>query len=213
MTTSPDASIEIRRLRRLLREIADLAQHSSLTGSLQNGAPSAVRRYNAVLSQLEQQGMVPDGLFQPLADGTGFDELGVESALLAGYLKEFTEDTPKPTPSNHNSPVFNIGMNGLKDLEALRDLGKVIREQFGNLAGGQAQSEPEAEASGPATLSEVESRLAEVGAKLQAVAEQLRRDDLTDEQRIELAEQLSRLGQEQAGLARRHAMLREAQAR
>jgi hypothetical protein len=48
-----------------------------------------------------------------------------------------------------------------------------------------------------------------VGMKLQAVAEQLRRGDLSDEQRASLAEQLSRLGEEQARLARQHAVLRE----
>ena len=103
---------------------------------------------------------------------------------------------------------MHINVGSLKELDELKNIGQIIREHMPEWLRGKVPGSAEAEAE-PGSMSEVESRLAEVGAKLQAVAEQLRRGDLSDEQRAELAEQLSQLGQEQARLARQHAMLRE----
>ena len=203
---------------------AEIRQGASLTGHLSDGAPSAIRRYNAVLQHLERLGAVTPGFFGPLAETAGYDELGVESKLLAGYIKEEESDAE----SLPHGPQGNliIGLGGLRELSELKDLGKMIREQLpawvrGREAGAQetsqnaregdpAPSETSVRWNTEATgLSDVESRLAEVGAKLQTAAEQLRRGDLPDEDRALLAEQLSRLGQEQANLARRHALLRQ----
>src|SRR5688500_4799863 len=87
-TAEDNRQMEIRRLHRLLREIADLAHHASITGSLQGGARSAVRPYNMALQRLGTLGISAGDLFQPLPEDTGFDELGVDCRLLAGYLKE-----------------------------------------------------------------------------------------------------------------------------
>jgi len=54
----------------MLREIADLAENASLTGSLSSGASKAVQRYNAILRQLVESGTVAKGIF---------DELNVET--------------------------------------------------------------------------------------------------------------------------------------
>ncbi len=208
---------EIRRMRRLLREIAELAQHSSMTGSLSGGGPSAIRRYNAIVAHLEQKGITPPGFFQPVPEGASFDELGVESSLLAGYLKEVEaeadESMPPPPPGGPHGNVV-IGLGGLKELQELKEFGKMFRENFwtewkrGHSSGSEQQESSSSGEAEPTTLADVESRLSEVGSRLQATAEQLRGHDLTDEQRAELADQLSRLGQEQARLARQRARMR-----
>ncbi len=131
-----DRAAEVRRLRRLLKDIAELAQNASLTGSLQGGARTAVRRYNQVVLRLEQLGLASPGLFAPLPDDVSFDEIGVEATLLAGYLKEDEAPTGAGHPShgshNQSAPFINIvgplgGMEGLNDL---KDLGRVIRESL-----------------------------------------------------------------------------------
>jgi hypothetical protein len=249
--TPTDNRTEVRRLRRLLKEIADLAQGASLTGHLPDGAPSAIRRYNAVLQHLERLGVVTPGFFEPLAETAGYDELGVESKLLAGYIKEDEADAAPSEHGPHSNVI--IGMGGLRELSELKDLGKMIREQLPAWIQSREARDEERKArdeereardeerearrdaraaaretrgheregerfqtetfvrwnTEASSLSDVESRLAEVGAKLQTAAEQLRRGDLPDEDRAMLAEQLSRLGQEQANLARRHALLRQ----
>lgn len=208
---------ELRSYYRMLREIAELAQEATMTGALQEGSRAGVRRYNSVVRQLESSGVTPAGMFEPLPENTEFAELGVESRLLAGYIKERQQEPAPPQPSNHG-PSGNIivGLGGLKELVELKDLGRLVRQHLPEWMQGREddakpderkETSPAAEAT---SLTELESRLAEVGARLQAAAEQLRRNDLGDEQRAQLAEQLSRLGQEQAGLARRHAEIRGA---
>ncbi len=59
-----------------------------MTGSLSKGGRAAVRRYNAIVQYLEQTGFLPTGFFNPLPEDTTFDELGVESSLLASYIEE-----------------------------------------------------------------------------------------------------------------------------
>jgi hypothetical protein len=120
-----DRATEVRRLRRLLKDIAELAQNASLTGSLQGGARTAARRYNQVVARLEQLGVASPGLFAPLAENVSFDEIGVEATLLAGYLKE-DEAPVHPGHASHNqhAPFINIvgplgGMEGLGDLKDL----------------------------------------------------------------------------------------------
>lgn len=81
-----ETSLDPRQARRLLDEIASLAEHASLTGSLTGGAEAAVRRYNLVLSGLESAGSIPKGFFEALPADVGYDRLGVEARLLRGVL-------------------------------------------------------------------------------------------------------------------------------
>jgi hypothetical protein len=213
MSETNGSQVDIRRIRRMLQETVRIAKDASLTESLQEGARSAARQYNAVLRHLEQSGTLPAGFFPPLGEQASFDEVGVAAGQLAGYLEE--EEEPEPRRKNERmisgSHNVHINVGSLKELDDLKNIGQIIREHMPDWLRGKipGSAEPDAE---PGTMSEVESRLAEVGAKLQAVAEQLRRGDLSDEQRAELAEQLSQFGQEQARLARQHAMLREREA-
>ena len=123
---------EIRRLRRLLREIAELAEHASLTGSLSQGARSAIRRYNQIVTRLERLGIVSAGLFEALPEDASFDELGVDSKLLAGYLEADEEEVERAHHRGpHGGPNIIVGsLNGLQGLEELKDLGRTIRESL-----------------------------------------------------------------------------------
>jgi hypothetical protein len=219
MTQEDQNAAEVRRIRRLLRQIARLAKEASLTGGLEKGARTSVQQYNRAVHVLEQHlEAIPDGFFPPLAEDASMEEVGVAAFQLAGYLEEDGEDSRSEERhrgshghhGSHNS--VNIKIGELKDLADLKNLGQLVRDHLPEWLGEKVVNQVETVVAGSekdaATLSDVESRLAEVGARLQAVAEQLRRGDLTDDQRADLAEQLSRLGQEQARLARRHAALR-----
>src|SRR5260221_1909134 len=81
--------IDLRRIRRLLRETTRLAEHASMTGSLQGGQRIAIRQYNAIRNHLEETGAIPEDLFQELdEDEASFDELGVVAGMLDGYLED-----------------------------------------------------------------------------------------------------------------------------
>ena len=127
-----EKATEVRRLRRLLKDIADLANHASLTGSLQGGVRTATRRYNTVIARLETLNVTSPGLFTALGDDTTFDELGVEASLLAGYLKEDEQPPAERGGNNSSAPFINIvgDLGSLHGLEELKDLGKQIRESL-----------------------------------------------------------------------------------
>lgn len=71
----------------LLRELAELAEHASLTGAMSGGEKSAVRRYNQALATLQDEGVVPRGLFAELPADTQYGELAVECKLLLASIK------------------------------------------------------------------------------------------------------------------------------
>src|SRR5689334_18584129 len=82
-------SMDMRRIRRLLRETTRLAERASMTGSLQGGGRIAIRQYNAIRNHLQEIGAIPEDLFQELdEDEATFDELGVVTGMLDGYLEE-----------------------------------------------------------------------------------------------------------------------------
>jgi hypothetical protein len=118
---------EIRRIRRLLRETVRLAEHASLTGSLDKGSRIAIRQYNHIREHLQEIGAVPVDLFQELdEDESTFDELGIVCGMLEGYLvedEEILNEGKGPTK-------VQVGMVGLKELEDLKEIGKVIRESL-----------------------------------------------------------------------------------
>jgi hypothetical protein len=226
MSENPTQAVEIRRIRRMLRETARMAKEASLTQALAKGVRTSVAQYNHIVQHLEKLEAVPTGFFPPLPDDAAFDDVGVASAQLASYLQEDEEEQPRaphgPGHGNGNVHVNIGGLRDLKDLKELKELGQIIREQLPDWMRGKMPANPftpphpgppppgapHPHEAGPSTLTDLESRLAEVGSKLQTVAEQLRRGDLSDEQRASLADQLSRLGQEQARLAREHAATR-----
>src|SRR6266852_4335413 len=84
--------MDLRRIRRLLRETTRLAEHASMTGSLQGGQKVAIKQYNAIRNHLQDEGIIPEDLFQELdEDEATFDELGVVAGMLDGYLEDDDE--------------------------------------------------------------------------------------------------------------------------
>jgi len=70
-------NMDIRKMRKLLRETTRLAERASMTGSLQGGGRIAIRQYNAIRNHLQDEGIIPEDLFQELdEDEATFDELG-----------------------------------------------------------------------------------------------------------------------------------------
>jgi len=116
-------SAEVRRLRRMLKELAELSQHASLTGSLRDGAAAAVRRYNAAIERLNEID-VPTTGFTPLPAGAGYDELAVESASLAGYLQEEENGAGGSCGGKSRGMKLVVGLAPFIDQDALVDLVK-----------------------------------------------------------------------------------------
>ncbi|MBV9469037.1 MAG: hypothetical protein JOZ57_07300, partial [Abitibacteriaceae bacterium] len=204
-----------------------------------------------------------------LPDEASFDEVGIASAQLAGYLIEDEAPAPPPPPHAVHPPQpphpfggknVHVNIGNMPDLQELRGLGQKIREQVMEqvmrdrdhimrqcIPGwGQAEDRaPEAhhhenEAhhpphpphppqppippqppmpphAGPANAPDtaevaarIESEHRSISQQLHAVAEQLRRSDLNDAQRVELADQLGQLSQEQARLSQEWAEVRAA---
>jgi hypothetical protein len=88
-------NIDVDAYRHMLREIADLCEHASLTGSLNGGESRVARRYNAVLARLEEGGILPAGMFDPVPDSGQFGEIGVEARMLAAYLSNDRKEKRK----------------------------------------------------------------------------------------------------------------------
>lgn len=80
-------NIDTEATRSLLREIADLCEHASLTGALSGGAGRVATRYNSVLARLEEAGAVPPDMFSPLAPDSAYGEIGVEARMLASFIR------------------------------------------------------------------------------------------------------------------------------
>src|SRR5207249_2829174 len=124
------------------------------------------QQYNAVLRHLEQSGTVPSGFFPPLSEEATFDEVGVAAGQLAGYIDDNGEPEGKKERERiYGSHNVSINVGGGKDL---KEIGELIREHLPEWLRGKIPANGEVEAE-PGNMSEVESRLAEVGAKLQAV--------------------------------------------
>ena len=103
-------NMDLRKIRRLLRETTRLAERASMTGSLQGGGRIAIRQYNAIRNHLQDTGVIPEDLFQELdEDESNFDELGVVTGMLESYLEDEEETGPE-----------SEGNQGPEDREARR---------------------------------------------------------------------------------------------
>src|SRR5260221_2863873 len=83
---------EVRRLRRLLLKMAELAEHVEQTGSFESGVQNSVKRYNAIVGHLEALEALPVSMFPRLEDEADAGQLGAQATLLADYLKDSTEE-------------------------------------------------------------------------------------------------------------------------
>ena len=122
---------EIRRIRNLLLKMAETAEHAEQTGSFESGVRNYVKRYNAIVEHLEEEDIVPEDLFSALdEDETNFGQLGAEATLLADYISEDVEESPKESSKREQK-------EGLGPLVALApflgssELSKLVRERLG----------------------------------------------------------------------------------
>jgi hypothetical protein len=234
MTEEQDVR-EIRRIVGLLERTHRIARDATMTGALGGGKDYAARQFNAIVTDLSQRGIVLPGYFPPLSEEASLDEVGIACALLADYLKADLPDERghegKGKHGQHGG--FNIQIG---DIPELKNIGQVIRESLPEwMRAAREGKQPTARPAGPGaennpaatqgdlgglresgaggvtsstSLTDVESRLAEVGAKIQVVAEQLRREELPATELQRLANELSRLGREQAQIAQEAASKR-----
>ncbi len=114
---------ELSTIRSILNELSELAEHSTLTGSLSSGTRQAALSYNAALAFLTARGSLPQGMFEPMdVDRADYGEIGVQCRLLlaATNVERKRED------------------RGFSDVVALapflksEDLAELVRERIGD---------------------------------------------------------------------------------
>ncbi len=107
-------------LARMLRQLGDLAEDASLTGSLKGGAPQAARRYNHCLRQLQSDDAVPQGMFEEIEESTAdFGRLGVDARLLASFIDTEREESTEPSVVVRLAPFLDQ-----------QDLADLVRQQM-----------------------------------------------------------------------------------
>ena len=111
--------------RRLLAELAEMAEHASMTRSLRGGEKSAAQAYNRVLATLDASGHAPQGMFEPLAtEGAEYGEIGVQCRLLLSVLR----DDARPGKGEESLGAV-IALAPFLDSA---DLAQMVRERMGS---------------------------------------------------------------------------------
>ena len=122
---------QIPKITRLLDSLIQMAEDETLTGALSSGAETAVRRYNAIVSTLQDEDVIPDGLFEGLPHDASFGSLGVEAKLLRSFLDD-GESTRGPAA--HAAPGKDRANQNLEFLAGIapfarrEDLGAAVRD-------------------------------------------------------------------------------------
>ncbi len=194
----------------MLKKTADSAEHLMMIGGQVKGSAAGVRQYNAVLKRLKNFVLADPELFTPLEEDASFADLGIACEQLAAYLEGMTE-AAEPGKAKKAAPQI-MGPVSIKigDVGDLGDLGEVIRQAMPSWLKGQMdvkiskaeKKEPKAE------MNDLESRIAELGAQMQALAERMSREELSGDEIRKLADQMRELGQQQSELAKKHAAIR-----
>ena len=107
----------------LLREIAEICEHASLTGAYEGGTARVVRRYNAVLEQLQNSGAITAAMFEPLDPNCSFGEIGVEARMLRSVL------TKSKQKDKSRDPDLDV-LTRLAPFVRREDLGELIQAQM-----------------------------------------------------------------------------------
>ncbi len=196
----------------MLKKTADSAEHLMMIGGQVKGSAAGVRQYNAVLKRLKNFVLADPELFTPLDEDASFADLGIACEQLAAYLEGMTE-AAEPGKAKKAAPQI-MGPVSIKvgDVGDLGDLGEIIRQAMPSWLKGKmdvkvgvseaVKKEPKAE------MNDLESRIAELGAQMQALAERMSREELSGDEIRKLADQMRELGQQQSELARKHAAIR-----
>ena len=221
--------------RRVLSELAGMAEHASLTGSLRGGEKSAARAFNGALDALRTHEAIPDGMFERAdPEAADYGSLGVQARLLLSILPAEREDRRERDGGRRRNRDDEDEGGGLGAVVALapfldsEDLAQMLRERIDEttavpdglltalapfLNSGdlgelvrrrmrpRAPESPQAPAAPPAPPAPPASDLRPVvhaPATLESLANDLRRPDLTTEERQAIATRLAELAYEQA---------------
>ena len=204
---------ELKGIVKMLNATTKMAEHLRMTHDLDKKSAAGVRQYNGIVKRLNGTDTVPADMFTPLEEDASFVDLGMCCEQLAAYLGSMVEEpaAEKKFEKQINAPHINIS-GGMPDLDKL---GELIRQAMPSWLREQMEEEkPEAEeeekkGKDPDTnMNDVESRIAELGAQMQVLAERMHREELSGDEIRKLADQMRELGQQQSELARKHAAIR-----
>ena len=204
---------ELKGIIKMLNATTKMAEHLRMTHDLDKKSAAGVRQYNGIMKRLNGTDTVPADMFTPLEEDASFVDLGMCCEQLAAYLGSMVEEpaAEKKFEKQINAPHINIS-GGMPDLDKL---GELIRQAMPSWLREQMEEEkPEAEeeekkGKDPDTnMNDVESRIAELGAQMQVLAERMHREEMSSDEIRKLADQMRELGQQQSELARKHAAVR-----
>ncbi|CAN5706872.1 hypothetical protein BH11ARM2_BH11ARM2_07240 [soil metagenome] len=111
----------------LLREIAELCEHASLTGSYAGGEGRVARRYNSIVEHLEDEDALPHDLFEKLSEDAGFSEVGIEARMLCRFLDGEEKEAKGKKKKTKGDPDILIR---LAPFVRRGDLAKMVRDQM-----------------------------------------------------------------------------------
>lgn len=122
-----DQNQEIQSCIDLLREIGDICEHASLTGSFHDGTRRTIVRYNAILAKLTELGAVKEGFFETLPENATFGDVGIEARMLGSYLGGKSKSGKNKGRSGDGDPGLLMRLAPFVDSA---DLSLIIREQI-----------------------------------------------------------------------------------
>jgi hypothetical protein len=122
-----DQTDEIQSCVQLLREIAEICEHASLTGMMSGGETRTAARYNSTLNRLVQLGAVQEDLFQVVPTAASFGEVGVEARMLASFVTRGKEAEKNRRKGHSGEPSILMRLAPFVDPQ---DLGAMVREHL-----------------------------------------------------------------------------------
>jgi len=200
--------MEVQGIIGMLKKTAERTEHLRITGGPEEGSVAGVRQYNAVLKRISNSAFADPELFTALDEDATFADLGICCEQLAAYLEGVTE-AAEPGKAKKAAPQIMgpVSIN-IADVGDLSDLGEIVRKAIPSMLKGHMdvkvspeKKEPEAE------MNDMESRIADLGAQMQALAERMSREEMSSDKIRKLADQMRELGQQQSELAKKHAAI------
>ena len=222
---------QLKTFRRVLTELADMAEHASLTGSLRGGEKQAAQAFNRALEALSSQGLVPTGMFEPInTTQPDFGELGVQCRLLLAAISDEPEERSEAgfgevialapflksedltklvrdrmSESTKIPKGLLVGLAPFLDSEMLGDL---VRRQIRPPVPPVPPVAPEPPVAPPVPVEDLRPAIHVVHEiaehhpeTLESLAAQLREPDVSPEDRQRIATRLAELAYEQASRA------------
>jgi len=202
---------ELKAIVHMLKATTDTAEHMRMVDGQDQRSAAGVRQYNAVLKHLKDTATIPEHLFMPLDEDSSLIDFGMCCDQLTGYLEGMLEvpaEDGKSDAHSVNAPYINIS-GGTPDLDKLGELIRQampswIREQMEKEESEEQERQEEQEGD----MNDLESKIAELGAQMQVLAERMHREELSADEIRKLADQMRGLGQQQSELAKKHAIVR-----